>query len=1532
MEPDESNSKRKQPEPAPSSGWLHPVDGGEWRGSKKAKSVSGSRSPSPSGTSTPTEVDTNEPARSSRSSRSLAKLLPRSRERKRANATKPSPQTSPAVPQDPAHFTTPIQNPASAARSGLEEAFRKLRVVTDTVCPPLCSVIDDLTTCLHVFEAAANNRQEYNDLTDELKSLVEQLIRHLHAAPSEDITDSISIISEAIRKEIESIGIRQSRGGIRRRLDASGDDEDLRRRYRRIKQLFQQILGEASMSTWNITSEHFMNTQLEGLQPAKLARFDSSLSNEINRRTCTENTRTKILQASLTWSEDPNGAKIYWMNGMAGTGKTTIATTLSATLEARKQLAASFFCTRTSPECREAKRIVPTIAYQFSRRSTPFRSVLCKALKEDPDISTGSISTQFELLIRRPLMKVQDKLPDNLVVVVDALDECSDPHIVEMFLGLLFRSIADLPIKFYVTSRPEPAIRNKMMSESEHARSILYLHEIEKSLVQADIELYLTEELQFMTPAEFDIKKLAEHADNLFIYAATAMRYIHPTGKTVDSQARLSTILAVNPESKKKLSGLDALYSAILVAAINDQELEPEERESIRLVLWTAICACEPILVGTLSVLCGLDNQISTTNALQPLRSVLHVSEYNEVVTTLHASFPDYMLTQERSGVFFCDKDAHNQFLAQRCFEIMEAQLRFNIGSIKSSFIPDSEIPGLEEQTAANISQELLYACRFWADHSSQTNGVGILVHLTHVFLSKQLLFWMEVLNLKQCMAAGTISITKLNKWLLRNDSDAYPNLLELGSSASRFIISYISSPTSAYTPHIYLSLLPLLSSSNPLRSCHLPRFKGLVGVSGTVIDSLEGSTLSGWRSDIEPKCAAFSPSSDLIVLGSGTGEITVQNAYNGRYLVQPYKAHQAYVQCLDISSNGMCIVSGSDDGILYVWSVQDGTLISGPFKGHTDQVTSAKFSPSGAHVVSGSSDCIVGVWNSSDATVPMRSFIGHTDQVTSVDVSPDGTRIVSGSSEHIIRVWDLSSGATVIIIQGPESLIGFETLVRFTPDSTYIISASSDSNLYIWNASNGSSCSPPLQGHSEPIISAAISPEGDCIAAGSLDGTVRVWNKHTGKLIAGPFQVDIHPIMFVGFSDDGMHIICASIDKTVQVRKIHGRAEQAKNPSQELTRKTIYPHFMVSPNLAQVVEALESRVVIWDLQNTTVVTSIPIKSNYKKIMFLQLSLNSTYIFTMHDSGEFCTWKTDTAELMDGPHFYPTGDLQSATCSIDGTRILTCSKGKTELWDTQSHQNIDYYEPHRMSGYISIPDHLCIAPPISRFSQGGKRFLTGARNEFLGFYVWDANDGSYLAGPLEADLFEISPDGTTVFYRANTDPTGSEQVEYRLMNVDSGKTTCISFIGLDTGRWTVRFSHDSLYIALTSILQKTIIWDIRDQTFITIQLELSLHDSVQALTYTPNAWCQVYHTFQWGAREENFQVKWFRVSQPFSVTMDPDGWLRDSEFQPLLWVPQEIRKKFPRDSEIHIKNGESLRVDYSDMLVGDEWSKCYIGD
>jgi MoxR-like ATPase len=111
------------------------------------------------------------------------------------------------------------------------------------------------------------------------------------------------------------------------------------------------------------------------------------------------------------------------MNGMAGTGKTTIAYSLCDALHSACRLGASFFRSRLLPSYRDITRIFPTLAYQLARFSPPFRSELCEVLGSDPDIGSCSTDEQFNKLIKAPLLAVKDEVAEDIVVVIDGLDE-----------------------------------------------------------------------------------------------------------------------------------------------------------------------------------------------------------------------------------------------------------------------------------------------------------------------------------------------------------------------------------------------------------------------------------------------------------------------------------------------------------------------------------------------------------------------------------------------------------------------------------------------------------------------------------------------------------------------------------------------------------------------------------------------------------------------------------------------------------------------------------------------------------------------------------------------------------------------------------------------------------------------------------------------------------------------------------------------------------------------------------------------------
>ncbi|CAE6513217.1 unnamed protein product, partial [Rhizoctonia solani] len=121
-----------------------------------------------------------------------------------------------------------------------------------------------------------------------------------------------------------------------------------------------------------IVDEVAMDNRLGRLSPSFSAFYNSAKAIQLKRGSCTNDTRVDLLAKVLAWTGTSSPGSLYWVSGMAGTGKTTIAYTLCQRLDANHRLGASFFCSRLLPECRDVNLIIPSIAYQLARASRPF--------------------------------------------------------------------------------------------------------------------------------------------------------------------------------------------------------------------------------------------------------------------------------------------------------------------------------------------------------------------------------------------------------------------------------------------------------------------------------------------------------------------------------------------------------------------------------------------------------------------------------------------------------------------------------------------------------------------------------------------------------------------------------------------------------------------------------------------------------------------------------------------------------------------------------------------------------------------------------------------------------------------------------------------------------------------------------------------------------------------------------------------------------------------------------------------------------
>ncbi|CAI7603898.1 unnamed protein product [Penicillium pancosmium] len=102
---------------------------------------------------------------------------------------------------------------------------------------------------------------------------------------------------------------------------------------------------------------------------------------------CLDLTRTKLRCQISEWAESSESKCIFWLNGMAGTGMSTIARTVAKIFNGKGQLGASFFFKKGEAHRGNAKRFIPTIVKQLILHNHQLASGVLGAIQNDPDIS-----------------------------------------------------------------------------------------------------------------------------------------------------------------------------------------------------------------------------------------------------------------------------------------------------------------------------------------------------------------------------------------------------------------------------------------------------------------------------------------------------------------------------------------------------------------------------------------------------------------------------------------------------------------------------------------------------------------------------------------------------------------------------------------------------------------------------------------------------------------------------------------------------------------------------------------------------------------------------------------------------------------------------------------------------------------------------------------------------------------------------------------------------------------------------------------
>jgi hypothetical protein len=495
------------------------------------------------------------------------------------------------------------------------------------------------------------------------------------------------------------------------------------------------------------------------------------------RSKCLNGTRVTILGQIRAFLQDTADVNSFWLSGIAGSGKSTIAQSaaVEATLLADCIVASFFFSRRGPAELRNSSFVFPTLACQLSLADAGFRKRLSGIIEEQPNILEEDPISQYKSLIVEPL-KAMDRTQRRIFIVLDAFDEC-EPHGAAAILAALLGRDIGVPreLKVLATSRPEAHLRTIFNAQPEDSIRKLSLQDFD---ARSDIRRYLLTTFEqppitLATPfyaEEGVVSRLAESAGDSFIYAASILRFVFDKYYQ-NPQRRLDILLGIRTDREEHpYQHLDALYLSILHQAVPSGPGDPIKRR-LRTVLGQLVTFREPLPMVVMERFCELDHG-DGSRALHYLHSLIQVPDAdNEAPHVYHLSFSDFIIDPTRctDGDLVVDVDSAERDVLLSCFGHLSSQLHRNMAGIDDPSLPHSEIDGFETKLANTVSPELRYACLYWASHLTKTKDVHaeIVWPYLQTFLTRGLLWWIETMALLGTLGDAVESIVQVRAWMV---------------------------------------------------------------------------------------------------------------------------------------------------------------------------------------------------------------------------------------------------------------------------------------------------------------------------------------------------------------------------------------------------------------------------------------------------------------------------------------------------------------------------------------------------------------------------------------------------------------------------------------------------------------------------------------------------------------------------------------------------------------------------------------------
>jgi hypothetical protein len=557
--------------------------------------------------------------------------------------------------------------------------------------------------------------------------------------------------------------------------------EEIDRELTKVIEDFDRAVNVEALRLANETSKlSFLSLPIVDPQEVDLERVEQELllsrlkpveTNYHRHFRCMDGTRQSLLNQIMDWvanksrQENALQSNAYWFYGLPGIGKTSLAHSICANLHDQKHLAGAFFCRRDDPNLSELINILPTFIHKLAMVFPPFRTIVAKHLRDDPNLTPESMKGSLLLDFIRALPRHPER---TLVFVIDALDECgntrsrpgtlkvlTDAAAQASWLKIIITSRTEVDIQHFFDTLPPSSCFSYDLATNEDASDDL------RTFARSQFDLVASEwHLPTPWPEESDFNRVVSRANGLFIFIKTLVLALE---HCEDPKKSLQAVLQDSAETG--LESLYDLYSSILKARIVLNNAEFQRMIGVLLTTAPYRTLCDE----TIAELAGVEAYL-VKRWVDALSSLLYRDEAaNRGIRVRHLSIYDFFVS-DRCDYRVNTRDAHVQ-LGISCLKTMVTQLRFNVCKLEDSRLANADVKDLPYRVKQSISDALQYSCLYWSNHlcfppDNHDQRVLALGGLKKFFEGLYALFWVEVLSIMGMVPIGVPSLRRLISWV----------------------------------------------------------------------------------------------------------------------------------------------------------------------------------------------------------------------------------------------------------------------------------------------------------------------------------------------------------------------------------------------------------------------------------------------------------------------------------------------------------------------------------------------------------------------------------------------------------------------------------------------------------------------------------------------------------------------------------------------------------------------------------------------